>query len=61
MGSASSIWGTFCHHSFFFPTSNAAEQWATDRDDIAILSLGEGFEVAQALAGVFLRYEPAPR
>lgn len=53
------IWGTFCHHSFFFPHRTHAEQWAAARDDIAILSLDEGLAVARDLADALLRYEPA--
>lgn len=51
------IWGTFCHHSFLFPSREDAERWAARRDDIEILSLDEGFAIAQALAGVWSRYE----
>jgi hypothetical protein len=54
--STQGIWTTFCHHSFLFPTRDQAEAWAAGRDDIEILTLPEGFEVARQLAGAWLRY-----
>jgi alkylmercury lyase len=57
LDTASAIWGTFCHHSYLFPSRTAAQQWATTRDDIEILTLDEGFRVAQTIAGALLRYE----
>ncbi len=58
VSSTMAIWGTFCHHSFFFPSRGQAEQWAADRDDIEILTLDEGFALAREWAGAFwLRYE----
>lgn len=59
ISTTSSIWGSFCHHSFLFPTRETAKRWAADRDDIEILSLDDGFEVAQAVASALLRYEQA--
>ncbi|MGQ0826541.1 MAG: organomercurial lyase [Actinomycetota bacterium] len=56
--STAAIWASFCHHSFYFPTRAHAEEWAAGRDDIEILSLDEGFEVAVAEAGALMRYEP---
>jgi alkylmercury lyase len=52
------IWGTFCHHNHFFPSRAHAEQWAAGRDDIAILSVEEGFAVARDMAGALTRYGP---
>lgn len=57
LSSTSAIWGTFCHHSFLFPSREDAERWAAGRDDIEILTLDEGFAIAQALAGAWSRYE----
>lgn len=56
--STTAIWGTFCHHNFFFPNRAQAEQWAADRDDIAILSMPDAFAAARDMAGALLRYEP---
>lgn len=56
--STTAIWGTFCHHNFFFPNRAQAEQWAADRDDIAILSMPDAFAAARDMAGALLRHEP---
>lgn len=52
------IWGSFCHHNFFFPNHAQAEQWAAGRDDIAILPMHDAFTVARDMADALLRYEP---
>ena len=52
------IWGTFCHHNHFFPNRAQAEQWAAGRDDLAILSIEDGFAVARDIGGALTRYEP---
>jgi alkylmercury lyase len=52
------IWGTFCHHNFFFPNRAEAAKWAAGRDDIAILSIPDAFATARDIAGALLRYEP---
>ncbi|MGH3647150.1 MAG: organomercurial lyase [Micromonosporaceae bacterium] len=57
LDSTSGIWATFCHHSFFFPSREQAQQWATGHDDIEILSLDEGFAVARDIAAAWLRYD----
>jgi alkylmercury lyase len=45
MASVEAIWSAFCRHIHFFATRDEAEGWATGtgRDDIAILSVDEGF------------------
>jgi alkylmercury lyase len=43
MASVEAIWNAFCNHIHFFATRDEAEGWATGRDDIAILSVDEGF------------------
>lgn len=57
ISSTAAIWGTFCHHSFLFPSRAGAEQWAAGRQDIEILPLDDGFAIAQALASAWSRYE----
>jgi len=37
----------FCHHIHFFAAREEAERWAARRNDIAILSLDEGFELGR--------------
>lgn len=56
--SAAGIWGSFCHHNFFFPDRATAQRWVADRGDIGILSIPEAFTVARDIAGALLRYEP---
>ncbi len=43
MASVEAIWSAFCNHIHFFATRDEADGWATWRDDIAILSVDEGF------------------
>lgn len=56
MGSVEAIWGTYCHHSFFFASREEAERWAAGRDDIEILSVDEAFELGRLLSSRFLAY-----
>ncbi|MFQ5599074.1 MAG: organomercurial lyase [Candidatus Krumholzibacteriia bacterium] len=49
MSSAQAIWSTFCHHVFFFASREEAERWASGRDDIEILSVGEGYLLGEEL------------
>ena len=51
MGSVEAIWGTFCHHTFFFASREEAERWAAGREDIEILSVEEAHELVRP--GVF--------
>jgi alkylmercury lyase len=50
------IWGTFCHHIFFFASREEAARWAAGRDDIEILSVDEAFELGRQLSSGFLAY-----
>ena len=53
MASVEAIWNTFCEHIHFFASRAEAERWAAGRDDIAILTVEEGFELGrQVWAGV---------
>ncbi len=56
MSSAQAIWGTFCHHIFFFASREEGEQWTAGRDDIEILSLDEGFELGKQFWSKVLAY-----
>jgi alkylmercury lyase len=49
LGSVEAIWGTFCHHIFFFASREEAERWAAGRDEIEILPVEEGHELAKQL------------
>lgn len=54
--SAQAIWSTFCCHIHFFTSREEAQQWAGARDDIAILSVDEGFELGQQFWSKVLAY-----
>jgi alkylmercury lyase len=43
------IWMTFCRNIHFFATREEAVQWATERDDIAILTPDEGYQLGRQL------------
>jgi alkylmercury lyase len=43
LASVEAIWSAFCRHIHFFATRDEAERWASGRDDLAILSVEEGF------------------
>jgi alkylmercury lyase len=57
--SVEAIWGTFCHHIFFFGARQEAEKWAAGRDNtdaIEILSVDDAFELGQLLSSRLLRH-----
>jgi alkylmercury lyase len=56
MGSVEAIWGTFCHHLFFFASREEAERWAAGRDDIEILSVEEAYELVRLVSSRFVAY-----
>ena len=56
MASVEAIWGTFCHHMFFFASHEEAERWAAGRDDIEILSVEEAGELLRLVFSRFLAY-----
>ena len=56
MHAVEAIWGTFCHHIFFFASREEAERWAAGRDDIELLSVNESYELAKQVSGKFLAY-----
>ena len=43
MASVEAIWSAFCSHIHFFTSRDEAERWAKGRNDIAILTVEEGF------------------
>jgi alkylmercury lyase len=56
MGSVEAIWGTFCHHIFFFAAREEAKRWAAGRDDIEILSVEEAYQLVRLFSSTFLAY-----
>ncbi len=56
MASVEAIWNAFCRHIYFFASREEAEQWAAGRDDIAILTVDEGFELGRQVWSRVLLY-----
>ena len=56
MASVAAIWNTFCEHIHFFASREEAERWAAGRDDIAILTVDEGFELGRQVWARVLPY-----
>jgi alkylmercury lyase len=52
--SVEAIWMTFCRHVHFFPSRDEAARWAAGRDDLAILTPEEGYQVGRQLTARFL-------
>lgn len=38
---------SFCHHVFFFASEEAGEQWISDRNDLFLITLEQGFELGR--------------
>jgi alkylmercury lyase len=47
--SVEAIWNVFCRHVHFFATCEEAERWAGEREDIAILTMDEGFALGRRI------------
>jgi alkylmercury lyase len=54
LGSVEAILKTFCRHIHFFASREEAARWAAARDDIAILTLDEGYRLGRQLVSRFL-------
>ena len=54
MGSVEAVWSAFCDHVHFFATRDEAERWAAPRDDIAILTVDEGFALGRRVWSTLL-------
>jgi alkylmercury lyase len=52
--SVEAIWMTFCRNIHFFGTREEAVRWAAGRDDIAILTPDEGYQLGRQLTSQFL-------
>ncbi len=52
--SVETIWMTFCRNIHFFATREEAVRWADGRDDIAILTPDEGYQLGRQLTRRFL-------
>src|SRR5262249_22802665 len=47
MATVEAMWSAFCDHVHFFAARDEAEQWATGRDDLTILTVDEGFALGR--------------
>ena len=47
MSSVEAIWGTVCHHGFFFASREEAARWAAGRADLEIVSVDEAYELGR--------------
>jgi len=56
MASVKAIWSNFCRHIHFFASREEAEQRAVGREDIAILTVDEGFELGRQVWSKVLSY-----
>ena len=45
--SVEEVWSQFCHQVYFFASREEAEEWASARNDIEILTLDEAFELGR--------------
>ena len=54
--SVEKIWGSFCHHIFFFASRNEGEQWAANRDDIEFVSPEQAYELGKQIWGPVLSH-----
>ena len=54
--SVEKIWGSFCHHIFFFASRDEAEQWTAGRDDIELVSPEQGYEIGMQIWGAVLSH-----
>ena len=43
------IWGTFCHHIFFFASVDEGQRWAADKDNIEIHPLQDAYQFVTAM------------
>ena len=54
--SVNAIWSNFCHQVYFFPSRTEADQWATGRDNINVLTVDEAFELGKQAFSKLLGY-----
>ena len=47
VGSVEEAWSQFCHQVYFFGSRDEAEEWATARSNIEILTVEEAFELGR--------------
>ena len=56
VSSVEANWGNFCHHVYFFPSREEADEWAVGKDHIAILTVEEAYELGRLAFHKLLAY-----
>ena len=54
--SVEAIWSNFCHQVYFFPSRDEAELWAEGKENIAILSVEEAYELGKLAFSKLLEF-----
>ena len=56
VSSVEAIWGNFCHQVYFFPSREEADEWAAEKNNIAILSVDDAYELGRLAFSSLRRY-----
>ena len=56
VSSVEAIWSNFCHQVYFFTSRAEAEQWAEGKNNIAILSVHDAYELGKQAFSDLLTY-----
>ena len=56
VSSVEAIWSNFCHQVYFFPSRTEAEKWAEGKNNIAILSVHDAYELGKQAFSKLLTY-----
>ena len=56
VSSMEAIWGNFCHQVYFFPSREEAEEWASGKDNIEVLTVDEAYELGRLAFSDLLQY-----
>ena len=56
VSSMEAIWGNFCHQVFFFPSRDEAEEWASGKNNIEVLTVDEAYELGRLAFSDLLQY-----
>ena len=54
--SVEAIWGNFCHQVYFFPSRDEAEEWASGKNNIEVLTVDEAYELGRLAFSDLLQY-----
>ena len=56
VSSMEAIWGYFCHQVYFFPSRDEADEWASGKTNIEVLTVDEAFELGRLAFSDLLQY-----